>query len=314
MSVFTTPMFTVEAPPLVPYQAGLLVAAPIVEHDTGGMVPFDRDRPGDGHWLTGMRWRPESTAAIELFDIFNGGTFNVTQTSPAAGGLNVLGSAKPFAVAVREIDSAFGWFEENYIDRATRRLAVVETLGVESQVETGSLIATNPHLADPVAATTLNSGNRVAPRDALAMLDEAIAKAKIGMGMIHAPAYLAAQWITLNQLEPADDDPNAPQIAKPLKFMSPGGNIIVAGNGYIGVGPDGTGGQGDAAHTFSWAYATDMMVIHRSRQTIIEPDTFEHAFDRVNNTVAYRAMRPYGVVWSRLLLAAVKVNTSTPTV
>lgn len=311
MSVFTTPLYPVAAPLEYPPNTGVLISLPVVEHG----LPSDTT-PDEAAWETGLRWRPESVAVPELFNVFNPPNFLTTQTSPGSttDSRNVLNGSIPFAVALREIDSSFGYERADYIGRATRRLAVVETIGVEQMIETDPLVTGNARLADGANCAVLNGGNRVSPLDGLALCDEAIAMANIGIGLIHIPAFLASRLITMNMSEPAETDISFAQIPVPRRLISPAGNIIVCGNGYTGVGPDGSGGQGDPLHSFSWMYATDMMTIHRGADVLVEPGTFTEALRRVRNEVAYRAMRPYGVAWSRLLLAATKVSTAVATI
>jgi hypothetical protein len=388
------PELVVAAPPLSPPLTGLLQAARVIE----------LQGPAE-HWLAGVRFSPEGQVQPDLFDICAG---LATGNTLLAGGVGATAGAggfrrsprkfSPFAVEVPDVCSTFGFSMDEYADRARRSLLAREPWAVEREFEQGNLISTNPHLADNTDPYLSTVGLApTSPRDSLALLDEAIANAGIGLGMIHCTPYIADQWANLRLIDfgRAIGDNGLPQpldgIVGPQRYItSPKGNIIVIGNGYQGIGPDGTGGApydatfydgvmtsgsavltsntaafvagdvgksivvvgagasgaalsttilsrasatsvtlnasasttvasapfvirsrtGDSTHAAQWAYATDLVQILRSADVTIMPTTLAQATDRAANNVTFRAQREYAVIWSGLLHAAVKVNTT----
>lgn len=285
----TGPETLVEAPPQRPPPTGLLQAVPVLEQATAEAE----------HWLAGIRVRPPSYVGATLYDVC--GTATLPETFSARTPVNF----DPFVIEVPDRCSTWGWTTAGYRDRALSRLLVSETWYVEREFEQGNLLTGNPRLAQTVGGLTqtLAGGVVVSPADALALLDEAIANANVGQGLIHATAFIVAKWTEAYGLK-----------GEGGQLRSPNGNIIVAGNGYTGLGPDGTGGSADATHALQWAYATDLLVVLRSDQPRLYPDTLAEATDRAANTVVYQATRPYAIAWPQLLHAAVKVRTSTPAV
>lgn len=140
------------------------------------------------------------------------------------------------------------------------------------------------------------------PIQALAYANEAIARANIGQGMIHVSAFF---------LEIVAAGGYAFEKDARGRLRTPNGNIIVPGNGYDGVGPDGTGGSvedgsNDSGHSHEWIYATDVPVIWRPPQPDIFPTTLREATRMTKNEVTFRAQRAYVIAWSALLQTAIK--------
>lgn len=157
---------------------------------------------------------------------------------------------------------------------------------------------------DP-ALQILNGGTAVSPGLALAYLNEAIARAPLGMGWIHATAFLTERWFSARAVVGGQAGPTA-------RLYSVNGNAVIPGNGYSGVGPDGTGGpaDGQGAAPVQWAFATEPFQVFRTPEPTVYPDTLAQASQRELNLVTYRASRPYAHNWGRLLKAAVKVNVA----
>ncbi len=141
------------------------------------------------------------------------------------------------------------------------------------------------------------------PVQALAYANEAIAKANIGQGMIHVSAFFLELVAASGYLLKTDSRG---------RLLTLNGNIVVTGNGYDGVGPDGTGGPvGDASgkdsgHDHEWIYVSDIPVIWRPPQPEVFPATLREAMKMTVNEVTFRAMRPYAIAWSAELQSAIK--------
>lgn len=297
------PEILVEAPPLVPPPTGLLVTLAhvglVVEHDVPVEGPSGAPVTPE-HWLAGIRFEPASIAALEKYDLCSGVTLSGANThkAPKAG--------VPFALIAADTCSSWGWNEGNFTARATEALLAKEPAALEIEFERAALLPSNPHLADNTNPTfvQLNGGAATGAASALALLDEAIANANIGRGIIHATAYVFALWGAAQLLR----EGISPDVASSIA-LSPAGNLVVSGNGYLGASP---ANVVDASHGVQWAYATEMMVVHRAATPNIRPARLVEALERRNNSITYRANRPYAIAWGQILHAGVAVNT-TPT-
>lgn len=299
------------APRLVAPVSGLLAQLGVV------VDPFGEDET----WLNGVTFRPDSIQGMDLRDVCDG-----TAVQVAGGAANIVDTAvqpglrtfRPFALEVREQCSTFGWQENNYVERATRALDVRRHQGVEREFEQGNLIAANPRLAQlaaagpnfPAATVNLAGGARVSTVDGLALLDESIATAGIGRGIIHATAFVIAQWAHRGMLrfETIEGDEG---VGSRDHILSPKGNVVIAGNGYQGADP--ASGDPDATHASQWAYATDWIAVLASRPVTI-PGTFAEATALSRNLVVFRQTQAFSVLWGGLHHAVVKIATSTPAV
>lgn len=289
----------VQPTPMRPPVNGLLQSVDRVEHD-----------PGDERWLGGERAFLPNNTALDLYDLCSND--GLSPVALPTGNTHGTGTWPAFAVMSRDECSAFGYSEGNYEERARAVLAVKEGWAVERQLEQNVLGVSSFHpLAESDATTSLVVGGvAVNPVKALFLLDQAIADANIGQGMIHALPYLVDHWAAGHML--ISD--------RGGQLRSPQGNVIVSGNGYQGKGPDGTGVlPTDGTAGFVWAYATDLMVIDRSAQITLTPSTLGEALQRTSTVAAppdvirFRGDRPYAIRWSRLLHAAVKATVQHTT-
>lgn len=286
------------------------VAAPALEEPVVGVlaqVPVITGPDAD-RWFSGLELSPEAAGSPDIRDLCS------TDILPGTATRLAPRIVHPFELILRDRCSTFGWQAADYIGRATRGLAVKRHWGVDREWESGTLISANSHLsatyADP-ATTELAAGANVSPSDALALLDEAIGNSVnvIGRGMIWATPFVAAKWNNLGMLtyETIDDDSG---LGRRATILSSAGNYVIIGSGFEGRGPD---NMVPASHASQWAYATDpIAVIASSPETI--PGTLAEATDKENNTVVYRQHQWFAILWNRLLHAAVRVSTATPTV
>lgn len=163
----------------------------------------------------------------------------------------------------------------------------------------------NRYLSDQNCVVyTLVSAFDPNPIQALAYANEAIARAGIGQGMIHVSAFFVEAASALGYTFVKDNRG---------RLTTLNGNIVVPGNGYDGIGPDGTGGPTDdstskSGHTHEWIYVSDLPVVWRSPAAMIFPASLREATNMALNEVTFRAQRPYIVAWSALLQVAIKCN------
>jgi hypothetical protein len=317
------PEAVVPAAPLLPPPLGLLQTAQVIEHEVGAVGPVGF-QPTNDRWLAGIRWAIPSGSIVGLLDACNPALAldNAYSGSPA-------GAYYPFGVIAEDQCLAASFGTEEFRARARQALIAQESNAVERQFERGLVgNSVNPRLAQATtghiylgsSANTQATQLALTPKDALACLDEGIARWGKGQGMIHAPSYVIAQWVASRSIvvenfdlatTPADPSPSS---AKSRLIFSPNGNPIVAGSGYLGVSPDGTvvPDLTTGGHAAMWCYATGMVTVHRDAEVSYLPDSpseVGQALDRTNNTITWRAWRAYAFAWSRLLHASVKVNT-----
>lgn len=287
----------VAAPPLQPPVNGLLNSASVVDFDQP--APQGRDGSPSGaapiRWEGGLKFPPEICPTIEVFALGCG-----TGATLVSGGTHPAGvDYEPFVVVAHDECSMFGWEAADYEGRARRALSVVEGIGAEYEFWTGTQISGNQHLASN-DATTLNGGTAYALAAGLAALVQAIADARIGVGMIHAPVGLVQRWFGL-QLLYRDGG----------RLFTANGNIVVPGSGYTGSAPDGTA----VSSTAVWAYATDPVQVLRGPVSVF-PDTLAQAVHQAggswdNTQVNFRAERPFAIQWNGCLHAAAKINPAS---
>lgn len=311
---FAGPETVVDAPALVAPPTGLIqtfrpIEPPTPDNDAGG----DARGPLD-HWLAGIRFSPENHLIPEVID----------PCSTTGTGMSAVVSRKParlwqpFLAVVHDSCSTWGWTVDDYVGRAQRSLAAKETIAVEQEFMHGALLGNggytngvpatpgahgglNPFLSDANAVIYSSGISAPTPREGIALANEAIARSGVGFGVIHMSAFFA-EVLQANYAFVKWNDGT-------LRTIN--GNLVVIGNGYDGVGPDGTGGPADTSHATEWIYVTDPLEIYREPEANIFPRTLAEATDKPLNAVTYRAERAYAIGWSGLLQVAIKVNVLT---
>jgi hypothetical protein len=165
---------------------------------------------------------------------------------------NQFGWCDPFIVVGLDSRSMFGYPNVDMADRvarATRALRAHESWQAEYEWWTGTKVPTNLHLtAGPDSVQTsphrtlrFPFGLPTAPpgtvlgvaeslTDSLASLDQAIAGASAGVGMIHATSYVIQKW---SSVYPFLRDSSG-------NIRTVNNNVLVPGYGYPGTGPDQT--------------------------------------------------------------------------
>lgn len=276
----------VAAPLLAPPAQGLLVAADVIDHGDG----IEESRG-----INGIAWSPELCGDGEVWAASCGTVGNAKGTGrnrPANG------AAEPFAAIARDGCSTFGWRAAEYEARARRKLAAIEGAMLEREFWSGTLIPGNRNLAEPAANIV---GYGLGVRLSLAVLQQAIADGRAGVGLIHARPLVVMAWWAAGLLRWDQG-----------KLRTIMGTPVVAGTGYPGTGP---AGQVPANGT-EWAYATDAVVVERWPARVFpddenEADRLAQATDRANNLVEFRAERMMVPKWSACVHAAAEVNVYT---
>lgn len=177
--------------------------------------------------------------------------------NPTEGALKPVGPNQepflwydPFIVVGLDSRSTFGWPRTSMADRvgrASRALRGHESWQAEREFWSGEQVPTNPHLTaspnsalvsahrtlnsafpNPDAAPTTVLGTPASLSDSLAALDQSIANADGGTGMVHATPYVVQKW---SQVYPFLRDSSG-------NIRTVNNNLIVPGYGYPGTGPD----------------------------------------------------------------------------
>lgn len=185
--------------------------------------------------------------------------------------------------------------------RATEALNIVTQKAVEREFWTGEIAklldtaqkAGNRYLASVTATdVTPTPGTGIRARHAQNLLEEALNSSTLGYaGTLHAPRSVADVMRTHHG--PAD------------ALVTPLGNTVVAGSGYLNTGPSGTA----AASGKRWVYATGPVTV-RLGEVEYTAERINQTVDSRNNTIVYVAKRPVAVTWSTTDLYAALVDLS----
>jgi hypothetical protein len=253
------------------------------------------------HWQNGVTWIERCPTGDTTYDECIAVTDTGSAPEPPAKTPNVdqdYRGALPFTVIAEFQCTPVGLGDAQTVARDA--LARVEQHQVEAAFWTGAAAGQQvvfPHLAadtevldgevvlQPVASPTV-TGADVA--HALGVLEQELADCYKGQGLIHVPRSVLptlAAW----KLARLDETSG--------RLVTPSGNLIVAGGGYTGSGPD---GAAPAAGT-SWIYATGAAFGYRSDVHLTQiPDSL----NRTSNTLRMQAERTYLIGFECCLLAA----------
>jgi len=252
------------------------------------------------HWQNGITWIERCPAGDTTYDECLSVTGTGSPPEPPAKTANVEQSfrgALPITVYAEFECSPVGIAEAESI--ASDALARVEQTQVETAFWTGGAgghAVVFPHLSadaevldgdvvlQPVA-TPVVTGADVA--HALGVLEQELADCYKGQGLIHVPRSVLPTLAAWN-LTRLDDDGRLVTLA---------GNLVVAGTGYTGSGPDGSA----AADGTAWIYATGAAWGYRSDPYV---SRLRDSLDRTSNTIRMLAERTYLISYECCLLAA----------
>jgi hypothetical protein len=243
----------------------------------------------DDYWINGVAQAGYPCEKPSTWNPCDGSTSAVRAAGDCPEGLEALA----FQVYLGVVRSTLSLDHADLQAAASVAFQAREHYAVENEFMNAPLISTNPHLADGEgtfpAGTTAKS-----PREALALLEEEIAKAGQS-GWIHMTPYLASKISTSGVLQSGQN-----------RLETILGNVVVPGQGYTyQKGPEGK--SADPGVGREWIYATGSVQVRRS-QVILSPDTTGQAVDAMSNEAAYEVSRYYVVTWDKCLQAAVQVD------
>lgn len=213
--------------------------------------------------------------------------------------LNDPGARKELAAANEDF-----WFTR----RAVAMLGGTEEAAVENVLCTGGAVPGNPHLTDPnlhvLNVVASGSGFTIKwtglnPVEALAELEEQIGGTKKG-GLIHAPPAVVTYWARYRCIQ---------EPTKQGDLYTLAGTPVVCGYGYINAVPDGSN-FGNLSNRQDWAFATGPVKIWREPGILLYPGSYREALNRSNNSLTYRAERPYVICWDGTLQTGVLIDRS----
>lgn len=253
------------------------------------------------HWQNGITWTERCPAGDTTYDECIAVTGTGSAPEPPAKTANVeqaTRGALPFTVIAEFHCTPVGLGDAQTVARDA--LDRIEQQQVETAFWTGTAAGQQvvfPHLAadtealdgdvvlQPVA-TPVVTGADVA--QALGALEQELADCYKGQGLIHVPRSALPTLAAWN-LARLDESSG--------RLVTPSGNIIVAGGGYTGTGPDGT--EPDAGTT--WIYATGAAWGYRSDVYLTQ---VRDSLDRTSNLLRMQAERTYLVGFECCLIAA----------
>jgi len=263
--------------------------------------------PDGAHWQNGVTWTERCPAGDTTYDECLSVTGTGAPPAPPAKTPNVEQTSRgalPFTVIAEFQCTPVGLGDAQNIARDA--LTRVEQQQVETAFWTGSAAGQPvvfPHLAadtevldsdvvlQPVA-TPVVTGSDVAV--ALGMLEQELADCYKGQGLIHVPPTALPTLAAWNLVTERDG-----------RLYTAAGNLVVAGGGYTGTGPDGTA---PAAGT-AWVYATGAAWGYRSEVFLTQ---VRDSLDRSTNTLRMQAERNYLLGFECCLLAA-HITLGVPT-
>lgn len=270
-----------------------LLTAPVLDVPASGLLatlpvrPFDE---GALRWATSLGWAIESSCPT-------GRSVDPCAVGQATYEPRGSVSGRAWAVEVAERCSTLSTGEEEAEARVRVQLAAVSSKLVAEELLKGTVARAagwpNRYLAH--VESDLLGTVAMAPADALACLEEAIARlTPDGRGVIHASRQIATAWA-----------------ASTLVVSTGGGSLrtvlgtpVVADAGYDGTGPQTVPGGPPTppADGAVWAYATSPM------EVLLGPVEVLRYVDRASNDVTAVARRLVAVAWDPCCHAAVKIN------
>ncbi|NUS83659.1 MAG: hypothetical protein HOY75_13165 [Streptomyces sp.] len=256
--------------------------------------------PDSVHWQQGVTWLERCPAGDTTYDeclaVTGTGsppeppekTPNVDQTYRGATPFTViaefectpigLGDAQTVAqdalvrIEQHQLENAF------WTGLAADQSVVFPHLGADAEVVDGEVVL------QPVATPVVTGADVAA---ALGALERELADCYKGQGLIHVPREALPTLAAWNLARPDDRG----------RLVTPNGNLIVAGSGYPGTGPDGTA----PAAGSTWIYATGAAFGYRSNVYFTQ---VRESLDRTSNTLRMQAERTYLIGFECCLLAA----------
>jgi hypothetical protein len=251
------------------------------------------------HWQNGINWTERCPAGDTTYDECISVTGTGESPAPPAKTPNVeqaFRGALPFTVIAEFQCTPVGLGDAQTVARDA--LDRVEQHQVETAFWTGTAAGQQvvfPHLAadtealdgefvlQPVASPVV-TGADVA--HALGALEQELADCYKGQGLIHVPRSALPTLDAWGLVAERDG-----------RLYTTAGNLVVAGGGYTGSGPDGVAAEAGT----SWIYATGALFGYRSDVYFTQ---VRDSLDRSSNTLRMQAERTYLLGFECCLLAA----------
>ncbi len=255
--------------------------------------------PDGVHWQQGVTWEDRCPTGDSTYDECLSVTGTGAPPEPPAKTANVVQTnrgALPFTVYAEFDCSPVGLGNAQSV--AQDALARVEQQQVEEAFWTGvagGQTVVFPHLAansevldgdivlQTVATPVVTGADAV---HALGVLEQELAECYAGQGLIHVPRSALATLSAWNLIREDNG-----------RLLTPGGNLVVAGGGYPGTGPDGSA----PADGTTWIYATGAAWAYRSDVYFSQ---VRDSLNRSSNTLRMLAERTYLVGFECCHLAA----------
>lgn len=208
-------------PQLRPPRVSLLSAADI--------IPMDNER-----WSNGFELVAEECEVVNVYAVCSASDADPKELNSFGNNIDYL----PYVLYTGAKCSTFSR-EEDFYDRAQRKLLTGESTALEEILWTGFLgsvdLSTNPFLADAPTTITLTA---TAAEDALAALEQRLAETSASQGMIHLRPQVLGELLDHKIIRREGN-----------VYLSPMDNIVVPGRGYPGTGP-----AGEPVGTTEWMY------------------------------------------------------------
>jgi hypothetical protein len=305
-----TILHTIDPPnPGAPVQS-LLRAALVITHNSNGELETavngegaGSDNAADGaeemRWANGLEFQPYSCADAIVVDPCAASGYGSTDDDNNRPQVRPY---LPFAVDAHDKCSTFGWQAADYERRARTLLAQRESKAVAKEFWTGTLEPTNPHLADGADAAGFGAptavGAALSPRAGLSLLVQALADGNGEPGMIHMRPRLLQYLASIGAARYEGG-----------KWYTATGAIIVADAGYPGTGPTGQAITNVAGAITEWAFATDLVEVHRGPVDVFSKTLSYQSTAHQTNDEVVRATRLYAPIWNGCVLAAASITT-----
>jgi hypothetical protein len=229
-------------------------------------------------FISGLQWRPEPLRTEGSGDL---GTWKVDAANTAMSGASIspYATGAAFGVWAGEVSSSIDGKWDELLARVTRKLVTYESREIERQLWSDGL-GINPSLKLAGTGSTLAgaSGGQTIARS-IGIADRVIGDTW-GRGMVHMRPETLAGAVSATVLTKEGN-----------VWMTPAGNIVVAGAGYSGLSPAGSGSVGD-----DFISVTPVVEVHRSNISTL-PSEIRDGVDRSVNSLTVYAMRYVMVLW-----------------
>lgn len=210
-------------PQLRPPRVSLLSAA--------DLIPMDNER-----WSNGFELIAEDCETVNVYAVCPASDAEPKESNTAGNTISYL----PYVLYTGAKCSTYSR-EEDFYDRAQRKLLTGESTALESLLWTGTLGAVDLSVTNPtlVGSTTITAtGATRTAEEALAIMDQNIGMKSATQGMIHLRPQVLGELLDHKVIRREGN-----------VYLSPMDNIVVPGRGYPGTGP-----TGQAVGASEWMY------------------------------------------------------------